>query len=364
MPAPGASAAPDIVVGTPRERLAELAQLSDAIYGPHEDMSHASYYDWLYEKNPAGPAVSASAFVNGQLVAHYAVVPVALWRGGRIVRAGLGVNALTRREAQGRGLFARLVARVDREAAVAGLTATYAVPGPESEPWFRSILKYSGDAELALFVRPVRLSRIAASARELRRVPRLLARVADLVLAPASLVRARAGRGRFDIRELSAFGPEVDDLWRRVSPSWDLGIARTAEFLSWRYRTPTRAYRTLGAWREGRLVALVAFRFKHSHHLPGVLFGSIVDVVAEPGAAGERAAALLVGDAAAALTREGADVLVCQMHPGSPAVRALAPNGVMRVRVRRAYRPIVFRGLAFGAPGTPQHFSGADYDMG
>jgi GNAT superfamily N-acetyltransferase len=355
-----------IVVETGPARLADIAALSDAVIGPHEDMSRTEYYAWLYGGSPAGPAVQASALLDGTMVAHYAVVPVT-WQttdGDRV--AGLGVNALTRRDAQGRGLFARLVSAADRAAAERGINPTFVVPGPESEPWYRTVLRYAPCGDLGLFVRPARLSRLAAYAPGKLRFARPLAPVADLVLRPvASLWRARAGRSGADLREVTGFGPEFDDLWQRARVGWQLGAARDTTFLNWRFHVPTRTYRVMGAWFNGRLAASVVFRAKRTHHMPDLALASIVDLVAEPTPDGDRMAALLVAEAVFALAKEGADASICQMQPDFRLAAALMRNGFVRIPGRHAgFRPVVARGLEAAPTGTGVHFTGADYDMG
>jgi GNAT superfamily N-acetyltransferase len=367
MSVPVARPPAEIVVRTSLEQVQDLVALADAVIGPHPDMSHAAYYEWLYDRNPAGKAIQASAYLGGQMVAHYAVVPIR-WRtpvGDRLV--GLGVNALTRLDAQGRGLFARLVAQADRVAAEHGITATYVMPGPESEPWFSTVLRYQRCGELALFVRPARLARLAANATGWLRLARPLLPIVDLVLRPiASRWRAHRGRRDADLRLVTDIDDDFDALWRRAGADWTLGAVRDRTFLRWRFSSPTRAYRLMGAWVDGRLVASVAYRAKETHHLAGVMLGSIVDVLAEPTRVGDDMAALLVADAVARMATEGADVTICQIDRGARLASALRRNGFFRAPGRHAaFRPVLTRGLEADSRATsPASFTGADYDMG
>lgn len=367
MSAPVVRGQAEIIVQTSLDRVRDLVALADSVIGPHPDTSHPAYYEWLYGRNPAGKAIQASAYLADQMVAHYAVVPVR-WRtpvGDRLV--GLGVNALTRRDAQGRGLFARLVAQADRAAAEQGIAATYVMPGPQSEPWFRTVLGYHRCGELALFVRPAGLARLAAHVTGRLRLARPLMFIVDLPLrSTAALWRARRGRRYAGLRLVTDFDEDFNALWRRASANWTLGAVRDDTFLRWRYSVPTRAYRVMGAWVDGRLLASIAYRAKKTHHLPGVMLGSIVDVMAEPTRMGERMAALLVGDAVVRMAVEGVDVTLCQMDPGSRLTSVLWRNGFFRVPGRHAaFRPVLARGLETDLGGTgAAHFTGADYDMG
>src|SRR5437773_1854515 len=142
-----AAAAVEITVGSGPEHLEQLVQLSRAVYGSHPDMDSRDYHRWLYLDGPCGSAIQASAFAGGRMVGHYAVVPLLFHDSHRESRAGLGVNALVHPEAEGRGLFARLVSIADARATAAGIELLYVVPGPQSEPWFTTVLRYVRDGE-------------------------------------------------------------------------------------------------------------------------------------------------------------------------------------------------------------------------
>lgn len=345
----------------------DLVSLAEAVIGRHPDTSHAAYFEWLYERNPEGRAIQISAYLRGQMVAHYAVVPIR-WRtptGERLI--GLGVNALTRIDAQGRGLFARLVARADQVAAEKGITATYVMPGPESEPWFSTVLRYQRCGELAFFVRPTRLARLVEHAPGRLRLARPLVPIADLVLRPfAALWRARRGGRHADLRIVTDFDEDFDALWCRVCADRTMGAVRDTTFLRWRYAVPTREYGLMGAWVGERLVASIVYRVKETHHLAGFRLGSIVDVLAEPTCVGHDMAALLVGEAVARMVSEGADATICQFPASSRLTSALRRNGFWRVPGRHAaFRPVLVRGLEIDPSATrTAHLTGADYDMG
>ncbi|MGH9896175.1 MAG: GNAT family N-acetyltransferase, partial [bacterium] len=128
-------------VGGPEE-LRELARLSEAEFGFLPDRSSEEYYRWQYYDNPAGRAIVASAWSLGELVGHYAVVPVRVVVEGRETTAGIGVNAIIKKEFQGRAIFARLVVSAEQAATRNGIDFHYVVPSPESHPWFVRLLRY------------------------------------------------------------------------------------------------------------------------------------------------------------------------------------------------------------------------------
>ncbi len=356
----------EIVVGSHTLDTPALIELSETVYGPHPDLSSEAYHEWLYEGAPAGPAIQASAFSNGKMVGHYAVVPLAFADTAGEFRAGLGVNAIVRPEAEGRGLFARLVSAADRAAAAAGLELLYVVPGPQSEPWFTTVLRYERDGELSLFVEPLRL-------RELLRVGpariRLLAAAGFFIDPFLHIMSAVASRPRshrhLEIDTVDRFETDFDELWCRVRRSAGRTTARTSQFLNWRYAScPSRKYRILAARSGSHLLAYVVSRIRGIQRFPDVRLGSIVDLVSDGTSEGDHAAIVLVADACRTLRREGSDAIVAQLRIPSPLGRMLHRVGLWRIPGKHlGYRPIAFKGRS-AVSKKPYHFMGGDFDMG
>jgi len=286
--------------------------------------------------------------------------------GPDVILAGLGVNAMTQREMEGRGLFVKLVAEVNKASAACGIQVTYVVPGPNSAPWFSSVLRYKGRGGLTLFLRPERVLPLLSGLAGMGRAARPLS---FLVQPPIRLLgmlcRARRGRGQFVIRSLVDFGQDFDELWNRVGKEWHHTAVRNRTFLRWRYNSvPTRQYQILAAYSGDRLVGYIICRVRSTQDAMGVSLGSIVDIVAEPTSEGDSAAALLVAEAVHRLNQRGVHAIFAQLSLPSRLASALRRNGFWRVPGRhRACRPILFQGDGEASKGT-MHFTGGDYDMG
>src|ERR671929_96384 len=74
-------------------------------------------------------------------------------------------------------------------------------------------------------------------------------------LAPES--REPRMYGDVRVEPLERFPPEVDDVWREAAPGYGNHVVRDARFLNWRYADTPRTYRRFGAYRDGRLRAVV-----------------------------------------------------------------------------------------------------------
>jgi GNAT superfamily N-acetyltransferase len=64
--------------------------------------------DWQYNLNPNGRVVAFDAFLDGELAAHYATIPMMAQLGGRVARGLLSINTATHPRHQRQGLFPRL----------------------------------------------------------------------------------------------------------------------------------------------------------------------------------------------------------------------------------------------------------------
>ncbi|MGH7961811.1 MAG: GNAT family N-acetyltransferase [Candidatus Binatia bacterium] len=353
---------------------ASLPALYQAVYGSaDEDGSSEAYYRWLYNDNPDGCALLGNAESGEELVGHYALVPLRLWRGGRESVGGVGVSALTRRDFQGRGLFARLVALVNETAVRQGLSLTYVVPSPQAHPWYVKLLRFTEQAPLGLWVRPLRTAPLlrarAGHARWLRAVSGV-ARVGDIAIAPLlGLLVARRNPYNLEVRTVDEFGADFDALWEQAKGSFSFAIVRTVTHLRWRFRlAPTRRYHIWGAYDQGRLVAYVIARVRTFRQLPGLTAGVIADLFASPDAVGHSGARLLVAQVLRWLAQQRISCCATELVSTAfePAFRA---NGFFPVPRRFAEgRALLMRVLStehsLPADNTNLHFTGGDHDMG
>jgi GNAT superfamily N-acetyltransferase len=89
------------------ERLQQYVGLFTACF-PKSGKLTIEYLRWLYLDNPCGRVIGVDALAEGQVVAHYAVVPVDVSYGGTQLRACWSLNTATHPSYQGQGLFVKL----------------------------------------------------------------------------------------------------------------------------------------------------------------------------------------------------------------------------------------------------------------
>jgi hypothetical protein len=236
-----------------------VALLRDMIPGVDADRRFA----WLYERNPAGRALTWVAYEGGEAAGCTSYFPFRLQLDGGPVLGALGGDGFVRAKFRRRGLGGLL-----HEAARAGMQANgigcmYGAPGAMN----LTPLKHGGSREVgqvARWVRPLRGAAIGVKPRPLDRFIRGLLRPR---FVPHLDVMARGDE-------------RVEEVWRAAAPHIRLGAVRDACFYTWRFiDAPAHCEPPFVIVQRGRPIGACA--------LEAVNDGDtlrIVDLIAVPGA--------------------------------------------------------------------------------
>jgi hypothetical protein len=257
------------------------------------------YWEWKFGRNPVGKILAVLGFDDAErLVAHFAGVPVLAKVRDRVLPVCQGVDWMIDPEYR-RGL---------RQGRVFAEVAGH---------FFTS---FGNEADGALiFGVP-----IAATRRMLLGVlgQEDFAGVTALVRDLGEPLRA--GRWRYRVRPVALDAPEVDALWARLAPQFDLATIRDRRYLHWRYaQCPLVRYEVIGVahrWR-GHLEGLAVLR----PQFEGWPFAVLVDWLA-PRDEPELTRRLLAAAEARARSY-GQGQLMAWFPPGGPEARALIAAG-------------------------------------
>jgi len=292
-----------------------------AVAYPANPKADAAVMRWQYWDNPFGPAQAWVWELDGDVIAHWAAVPVPLLLDGRPAPGVKTADAATHPGHRRMGLFATLALRYMEDLRVGGVRAVLTHPNPDSTPGVEG----SGAAlveRVPVFVR-------ALDSRWLARrfhVPRPL-------VAP---VRAAVFGRVADAPHLVVDGlPEgLDALWSAHAPQWT--IRRDAAWWDWRYlRRPGGDYRLFALRRGDRLAAAGVTHVREAFK---GRFGYVMEFLAA-----DDAAARELADAMAAQSREeGASGLVAAATSGSRLAAQVAAAGFRRLPRRLEPNPLRF----------------------
>lgn len=305
-------------------------------------------FAWWFDRNPAGEGIVSLAVDGDEVVGVAAMSFFRTRLNGSVTRLAIPVNVATDPRYRGQGVFSTLERENEAAAVAAGSPLTVTFPNGASYPIFVSRLGWVDLPKLRLWARPLRAAAVARY---------LLGRPGELGGLRPRNDTASTGRG-IEVRPVERFGPDFDELGRRVAPGYGNHFVRDAEYFNWRYLDSPRDYRCFAAYRDGSLsgVAVVGHTFKH-----GVSAGFLADlVVAPPGSQETRALLRRAVDE----VRGGADALVLLPPPGGVARRVLAACGFAPTNKRlRFIGKTLQDGARLDGSGSAWHFTLGDFDF-
>ncbi len=188
--------------------------------------------------NPASEGFIWLAENNNTVVSTASMTPkIMKILGDEILAAETG-DTFTLPEYQGRGIFTELVKNTTAEAIRKKIDFIYGVPNSNSVPGYVRKLNYGviPSAKLCVLVRPLNIE------RGLKR--RLRISVVAIVLAFIFKTMSRTflklsavgiGKNSISISEARSFPETIEKLWGKVSQNYDVILARTKEYLDWRF---------------------------------------------------------------------------------------------------------------------------------
>jgi GNAT superfamily N-acetyltransferase len=234
-----------------------------------------AYYRWMYLANPAGPANVHSARHRGAVVSTFAVAPKIVQIDGRMTLLGKTMDIFTDPAYQGQGLMKRCADAVFREAAASGMDGWYVTPSVNSYPIFAGKWGYREDFRVVYRALILDYSRVLAAAIKPSGLGRAVGAVADAVRRLVPRRPFRLPRG-YEVRPMTIFGEEVDQLWNKVADGYRVALVRDADYLNWRYVENPDHYWALGLDHNGTLVGIIVITTTIRR---GIRVGEIVDYV-------------------------------------------------------------------------------------
>ena len=337
----------------------DLALFSDA-FGRNQSPKSIEHLRWQYLDNPTKRlyvefAVDESA---GRLAAIYAMCPVHVRVAGRVVLAGLALNALTDSGYRRRGLFIKLASRVYERCVSDDLAFVYGFPNKNSVHGNWTNLGWHSLDPAPELVRPLSLRyylRRTSLTRSLCRAER------EPVCQPQESEAANQG----NMRTLSDFGVETDELWYEFCRGIKIAIERDHDFMNWRFtRKPDQKY-SITVHRDGeRLNALIVYAVTNCH---GEMAGYVMELLHRADATD--AALLLLRKTLAVFRSYGCTAAYCMCFAHSPnhgvfrkAGFIAHPSLFRKSLPHFGVRPLAYSDPTFLASRENWYISHADYD--
>lgn len=295
---------------------------------------------WRYDRSPHGPSVSfLTCTADGRGVSGYACSPrraLAFGDEDRAALAGQTGDVMTHPEWRKRGLFSALDRATLARTAELGWPVVFGLPNHKSAHIFVEL----GWREIGSLRTWSAVLRADSAARGvLAREGRWRAwssPFAALRTAAARRGLRRAAAGRFRVRELTEFPPEVQELSRVIERDFAFMLRRDRLWLTWRFfDTPSRRHRVFGVYDETddfRGYAVV------QPPRAGESTGFLVDVLVR----GDEARAALLAAALDHLAAAGAHIVQATAIEGSWWAGVLASAGFTPAPARQRFAVIAW----------------------
>ncbi len=218
-------------------------------------------FDWLYERNPHGRAITWIALDKdtGDAAGCTSFFPRTMVLGNETVRAALGGDGFVRPSFRRQGIGAALHKASRQDMQSLGIEVMFGTPLPANS----TPLERAGGCDItyvARYTRPLTLHALGLRGR-------LADRLASLVLVPSTTARldpVRPGDSR------------VEDVWRQARDRVGLATLRDGEFFAWRFvESPSKRQRAFIVLDGKRPIATCALETVDENL-------RIVDLVAPP----------------------------------------------------------------------------------
>jgi len=241
-------------------------------YNPSIRSYEPEYYEWKCYRNPILPGEMWLAEDGDEVVAIRNFTPKRMKILGNVVIGAQMADSFTHPDYQRRGIFATLSKAVRKSALDKGINFIYNVPTKGT-----SLPAHIKGLEHMLVPAGVRsLVHVISSKQLLKTKLRfsLLASVFSPMIDTVSQTIFRIGvRGTTKsdviIYTEPSFPDDIDTLWEQVSKNYDVMLARTKDYLEWRYITNPDAYSILIARnRDGAILGYMVIKIGFSENTP------------------------------------------------------------------------------------------------
>lgn len=235
----------------------------------------ANYYHHTYFNNPSGKGISVIAKHDGDIIAHFCILPRLYWINGKDYLIGKTMDYFTNRKYQGMKISSRVLDEVFTVAGNQGIDFLYTTPSERSAPIF--ISKYR-------FIEPFTFKEYWCL-YDIRQVIckypqwRYLAPLLDV---PVKMKNRHAGRrwqkSEYNFDQTTAIPHDVDALWLDVKESYSIAPYKNREYVKWRYFNNPQGYTIFQIRKNKKLKGILVLLITD---IRGIRTGVIIDVISD-----------------------------------------------------------------------------------
>ena len=205
-------------------------------------------YDWIYQKNPHGKALSWAVreTASGSVIGAASLFPRKMNLNGQTVTVGIAGDFAVNQEHRGSNLAIKLQRAVTARVTDNDVVLIYGISNEKSEPVQRRV-------GYVLLGKMDRWAKVLKTTKHLKTSPLggLVSKPLDLAMRNLSKeARCRRAEG-YNIHESNSFDQRFDRLWKRASRQFKIIGERSKDHLNWRYgQSPHKSYHIFSLTKE------------------------------------------------------------------------------------------------------------------
>ncbi len=217
-----------------------IVRLFREIYGHRRTVEH---WRWKFSENFLGVApIRIGVDGDGRPRAHYALCPVPVKLGDRVVTGAQSLDTMVAAGFQRKGLMTELARQCYGEARSLGVDIIYGYPNDRS---YHPLVRKLGFADLGPVPRYQLTTSVLGALRHVPALSRLAGSVRIARRLDPLFVRRLPGEPPEHVEAVRSFRAGHEELFRR-SVGERFAVSRSAAYLNWRYRDfPDRPYLSL-----------------------------------------------------------------------------------------------------------------------
>jgi len=286
-------------------------------------------WQWMYKANPAGNGWIWLAEDKGRIVGQYAIVPVKMKVGTKIILAAQSVDTMTHPDYRRQKMFETLAQKVYEDAAADDVFLIYGFPNQFSHPGVINRLSWFDVSNMQIMLKSLNW-RNAVKLRVRNRLLQIaLAIGADLVFDEL-FWRAQKPPiiEGLNINQVTAFDERFDEFWNRICNQSQIMVVRNRDYLNWRYSTPDANYSIFTAEKDHRICGYIVLQ----HNIQeGMKISTVFDLMATP----EEIMHCLISRAIEESRQKGIDIIIYSSITNKAYHRILRRNGFMSLPFKK-----------------------------
>lgn len=199
-------------------------------------------YEWLYEGNPAGPAICWIAKKDGEATGSAALFPRRLFVNGQAITGGIAGDFSVIKGFRGFGPALSLQREAVSNYVREGFDILFGFPNKYSE----GILiraGYTAVGDILSLTRPLKSQYYLKKNFNLPIIAKIVSKPIDMVMRMLARENFYTKPKDYACEPLTHFDSRFDILWEKVAPQFTIIGERSCSYLNWRFsRSPHREY--------------------------------------------------------------------------------------------------------------------------